>query len=48
LKEDLKKEEVQLNIEMKKANALLKNLEIESAKAQKKSEEVQVVKESCD
>jgi len=33
LKEDLKKEEVQLNIEMKKANALLKNLEIESAKA---------------
>lgn len=33
---------------MKKANALLKNLEIESAKAQKKSEEVQVVKEQCD
>jgi len=48
LKEDLKKEEVQLNIEMKKANALLKNLEVESAKAQKKSEEVEVVKEDCD
>jgi dynein heavy chain len=40
LKKDLKEEEVELNIQMKKANALLKNLEIESAKAQKKSEEV--------
>ena len=48
LKLDLKKEEVELAHQMKKANALLKNLEVESAKAQKKSEEVAVVKESCD
>jgi dynein heavy chain len=48
LKVNLREEEVELNHQMKKANALLKNLEVESAKAQKKSEEVAVVKESCD
>ena len=48
LKEDLAKEEVKLGEAAKKTDKLLKELEVENAKAKKKADEVGIVKQGCE